>query len=229
MEEARDALGHADRQLGAGGLTALRARAQAWLGLALACCGELTAAQRAADEARKHGTPSVGTPHGREASFLAALAFAQINLGRDDLMAAQRLLDEVDQSRVSPLPGEPPVPAIAQYLRAKVLLADGDPAAAAAGLGRLRDSWLAACPELSTVVTVAEAEASLRAGDTGRARALLLLADGSGPSRGDATLAEGGLMLAEGDFDGALETVGPYLAAGEAGPGTYGPGSPPRA
>jgi len=227
--DAREALGHADRQLGAGGLTALRARARAWLALALACCGELTAAQQAADEARKHGAPSVGTAHGRQASFLAALAFAQINLGRDDLMAAQRLLDEVDQSRVSPLPGEPPVPAIAQLLRAKVLLADGDPAAAAAGLGRLRDTWLAVCPGLSAAVTVAEAEVSLRAGDTGRARALLLLADGDGPGRGDATLAEGSLMLAEGDFAGALETVRPYLAtpaAGMAATGTAGPFGP---
>jgi LuxR family transcriptional regulator, maltose regulon positive regulatory protein len=231
MAEARDALGHADRQLGAGGLSALQARARAWLALALACCGELTAAQRAADEARKHGASSAGTSYGRQASFLAALAFAQINLGRDDLMAAQRLLDEVDQGRVSQLPGEPPVPAVAQFLRAKVLLADGDPAAAA-GLGRLRDTWPAAWPGLAAAVTVAEAEVSLRAGDTGRARALLLLADGSGPSRGDVTLAEGSLMLAEGDFDGALETVRPYLAApaaGVAGPAGYGAGSPPGA
>jgi LuxR family maltose regulon positive regulatory protein len=70
------------------------------------------------------------------------------------------------------------------------------------------------CPGLSGAVTIAEAEAALRAGNSGRARALLLLADdGERPARGDAALAEADLLLSEGDFRGALRAAGPYLDA----------------
>jgi LuxR family maltose regulon positive regulatory protein len=205
--EAGHALRHADRQLGAGGLARLRARARAWLALALACCGDLTAAERAADDVRKQAIP--GT---REASFLAALGYAQVSLGRDDLTTAQRLLDEVDDGRAGQLPGEPPVAAVVALIRARILLADGDATAARAALSRLRDAWVTACPGLSRALTVAEAEAALRAGNGGRARALLLLADaGERPGRGDAALAEADLLLSEGDFRGALGAAGPYL------------------
>ena len=204
---AGHALRQADRQLGAGGLTALRARARAWLALALACCGDLAAAQRAADDVRKQAIPAT-----REASFLAALGYAQLSLGRDDLAAALRLLDEVDDGRAGHLPGEPPLAVVTALIRARVLLADGDPTAARTVLSRLRDAWAAACPGLSRVVTVAEAEAALRAGNGGRARALLLLADeGTRPGHDDAVLAEADLLLAEGDFAGALGLTGPYL------------------
>jgi hypothetical protein len=208
--EARDALALADAELGAGGLTALRARAAAWRALALACCGELSAAQQAAGAARA----ADATPAG-EASCLASLACAQISLARDDLLTAERLLGELDQSRAGHVPGEPPVPAIGQFLRAKLLLADGDPAAATAALGRLRETWLAACPGLAPAVTVAEAEAALRARNHRRARALLAGAVGT---RGGAALARGALKLADGDFAAAVKAVGPCLP----GPGALG-------
>jgi LuxR family maltose regulon positive regulatory protein len=214
MAAAKQELSHAGRQLAAGGLAALGVRARAWLALALACCGDLAAAEQTAEEVRKPGAGAL-PPQGREASFLATLAFAQISIGRDDLMTAQRLLDEIDQNRVAAVPGEPPVPAVAQFLRARVLLADGDLAAAGAAVSQLRESWLSSCPGLAPAVTVAEAEASLRAGDTGRARALLLLAD-SEPARADATWVQGSLLLAEGDFTAALETAAPVMS----GPGT---------
>jgi LuxR family maltose regulon positive regulatory protein len=207
---ASHALRQADRQLGAGGLTALRARTRAWLALAQACSGDLAAAQRAADDVRKQAIPVT-----REASFLAALGYAMLSLGRDDLAGAQRLLDEVDDDRAGHLPGEPLVTVAAALIRARVLLADGDPTAARTVLSRLRDAWAAACPGLSRVITVAEAEAVLRAGDSGRARALLLLADeGTRPGHGDAALAEADLLLSEGDFAGALEAARPYLDGG---------------
>ncbi|MBO0809340.1 MAG: helix-turn-helix transcriptional regulator, partial [Actinobacteria bacterium] len=70
---------------------------------------------------------------------------------------------------------------------------------------------------VSDVIAVTEAEAALRGGDTGRARALLLLvADGSGQAGADAVraraaLAQGWLLLADGDFAAALAAVRPWL------------------
>ena len=165
---AAHALRHADRQLSTGGLDLLRARARAWRALALACAGELTAAEHAVDEVRTHVIPV--TP---EATSLAALGGAQVNLARDDLLAAQRLLDEAGSDRVGHVPGEPPVAAIRALIQARVLLADGATAAARAVLARLREGPPPGCPGLSSAADAAEAEAALRAGDLGRARALL--------------------------------------------------------
>jgi LuxR family maltose regulon positive regulatory protein len=207
IAEARRALWQADHQLGAGGLPDLRWRARAWRALAEACSGDLVGALQTAGDVRR-GTTSVM----REASCLADLAYAQVRLARDDLETAQRLLTEVDPSRAGHLPGEPPVTDVAALMQARILLADGDAAAARAVLSRLRETWARGRPALSQVVTVAEAEAALRAGDTGRARALLLLADeGEQPGRGDITLVRAGLLLAEGDFGAALELVSPLV------------------
>ena len=205
--DARYALRHADRQLGAGGLTELRGRARAWRALAEGCCGDLTVALQTADDVRRG---AIGATH--EASRLADFAYAQVRLARDDLEAAQRLLDEVDPQRAGHLPGEPPVSDVAALMRARILLADGDAAAARAVLSRLRETWARGRAALVSAVTVAEAEAALRAGDAGRARALLLLADeGEEPGRGDALLIRAGLLLAEGDFAAAGELLGPCL------------------
>ena len=213
IAEARHALRQADRQLGAGGLPELRWRARAWRALAEACYGDLTAALQTAGDVRR-GTVSAM----REASCLADLAYVQVRLARDDLETAQRLLTEIDPSQAGHLPGEPPVTDVAALMQARILLADGDAAAARAVLSRLRETWARGRPALSQVVTVAEAEAALRAGDTGRARALLLLADGGEqPGRGDVTLVQAGLLLAEGDFPAALELVGPWVDGTVAG------------
>ncbi len=203
---AREALRHADHQLGAGGLTALQGRSRAWRALAEACCGDLGIALATADDVRKAAIPAT-----HEASRLADFAYTQVRLARDDLAAAQRLLDEVDTRRAGHLPGEPPLTDIAALMQARILLADGDAAAARAVLSRLRDTWARARPAMASVVTVAESEAALRAGDTGRARALLLLADdGEVPGRSDAMLIWAGLLLAESDFAAAAELVAPY-------------------
>jgi LuxR family maltose regulon positive regulatory protein len=232
---AARALRHADRQLSTGGLDLLRARARAWRALALACAGELTAAEHAADEVRTHIIPA--TP---EAATLAALGSAQLNLARDDLPAAQRLLDEADGDRAGHVPGEPPVAAIRALIQARVLLADGAPAAAAAALARLREGPPPGCAGLSRAAIAVEVEIALRAGDPGRARALLPpggagpscraagpnhggtgggfagagpgrgkdhRCGGAGPERGEIELARAGLLLAEGDFAAARDAA----------------------
>ncbi|HEY6279567.1 MAG TPA: LuxR C-terminal-related transcriptional regulator [Streptosporangiaceae bacterium] len=205
---ARDALRQADHQLGAGALTDLRARARGWRALAEACCGDLTVAGQAADEVRQGTTTAA-----HMAARLAGLAQGVVRLVRDDLAAAQALLDEGTGGGAGQLPGEPLVIEITALIQAAVLLADGDAAAARAALSRLREGWGRARPALAAAVTVGEAQAALRAGDPGRARALLLLADeGEEPGRTDASLVWAELLLAESDFPAALDAAAPGLA-----------------
>jgi tetratricopeptide (TPR) repeat protein len=62
------------------------------------------------------------------------------------------------------------------------------------------------------VLTITEGEAALRVGNTGRARAVLLLVEeGEHFDRADGRLLRGGLLIAEGDFKRALEAVEPCL------------------
>ena len=143
---------------------------------------------------------------------MAVLARALVSLRRDDLSAAQRLVEIVSQEAAGQFPGEPSVSAVAALIRARVLLADGDATAAAAVLSRLRETWGPACPALADVITVAEGEVALRVGNTGRARAVLLLVEESEHfDRADAWLLRGGLLVADGDFKAALEAVAPGL------------------
>jgi LuxR family maltose regulon positive regulatory protein len=205
---AARALRHADRQLGTGGLGPLRARARAWCALALACAGELTAAQHAADEVRTRVIPVT-----EQAARLAALGGAQVSLARDDLLAAQRLLDEADGDQAGHVPGEPPVAAIRALIQARVLLADGDPAAARAVLSGLHEGPRAGCTGLFRAAALTEAEAALRAGDAGHARALLRACGDGGTGPGELALARAGLLLAEGDFRAARDAAAVCLAA----------------
>jgi LuxR family maltose regulon positive regulatory protein len=232
---ARHALRHADRQFGAGGLAGFRGRARAWRGLAEAWHGDLVTARRCADDVRK-GALAVAPQAAREpagqpgqllsqqAARLAGLAYAQVSLAQDDLVAAQRLLEEMAPEQAGQFPGEPAVGEVANLIRARVLLADGDATAARAALSRLREAWGSDDPATSDLMTVAEAEAALRGGDSGRARALLLLAEaGADGWRADVCLARGSLLLADGEFADALAAVRPWL---DGVPGTR-PGGPP--
>ena len=234
IQHARHALRHADRQLAAGNLAGLQARARAWRALAEAWYGDLTAARRsaadvlagpgvlepglaeagraelgawgagwdsgtataaAATAARAAGT---GAGAGRaQAAELAALAQSLVSLRRDDLSTAQRLLEGIDPGLTGQFPGEPPVSAVAALIRARVLLADGDATAATALLSRLRETWGPAHPALADVLTIAEGEVALRGGNTGRARAVLLLVEeGEHFDRADGRLLRGGLLIA---------------------------------
>ncbi len=261
IQQARHALRHADRQLAAGNLTGLQARARAWRALAEAWYGDLTAARRSATdvlagrglsgtglaEARaglgawgagwdpgtglastapegpagtgaSGASAEAGGAHGADpaaqaqAAELADLAQALVSLRRDDLSAAQRLLERIDPQLTGQFPGEPSVSAVAALIRARVLLADGDATAATSQLARLRETWGPAHPALADVLTIAEGEVALRAGSTGRARAVLLLVEeGEHFDRADGRLLRGGLLIAEGDFKTALEAVEPCL------------------
>ena len=228
IQQARHALRHADRQLAAGSLAGLQARARAWRALAEAWYGDLIAARRSASDVQPGpGQPGPG-PAGpglagpgfsvpglsgaAEAAELVALARALVSLRRDELSAAQRLVEGIDPERAGQFPGEPSVSAVAALIRARVLLADGDATAATAVLSRLRETWGPAHPALADVITIAEGEVALRVGNTGRARAVLLLVEeGEHFDRADGRLLRGGLLIADGDFKTALEAVGPCL------------------
>ena len=110
IQVARHALRHADRQLGRGQPGRAEARARAWRALAEAWSGDLTAAQRSASDVP--ATRGLDPATAGAAAELAALAHAQVSLRRDDLSAAQRLVEGIS-SRGWPaqFPGEPPVSA----------------------------------------------------------------------------------------------------------------------
>ena len=153
-----------------------------------------------------------------QAAELAGLAQALLSLRRDDLSSAQRLLEGIDPELTGQFPGEPSVSAVAALIRARVLLADGDATGATALLSRLRETWGPAHPALADVLTIAEGEVALRVGNTGRARAVLLLVEeGEHFDRADGRLLRGGLLIAEGDFKSALEAVEPCLDARRTG------------
>ena len=248
IQEARRALRRADRELGAGGLAQFQARARAWRALAEAWYGDLAAAERSGADARASaaGASAAGASAARAgaagisgggigaagisgggigaagASLAAELACAQVSLGRDDLTTAQRLLDDVDQVAAGQFPGEPSVSVMAALIRARVMLADGDGAAARLALSRLRESWGPASPALSDMITVAEGDVALRVGNAGRARAILLIVEeGVHADRASGRLLRGGLLIAAGDFTAALAAVQPCLddTAGQAASG----------
>jgi LuxR family maltose regulon positive regulatory protein len=238
IQPAQYALRQADRQLAAGNLTGLQARARAWRALAEAWHGDLAAARRSASDvpAARSGLASLGRPSGHggpapgqpgsglglgpgtaaqaaaEAAELAALAGAQVSLRRDELSTAQRLVEGINPELAGQFPGEPSVSALTALIRARIMLADGDTTAATALLGRLRETWGPAHPALSDVITVTEGEVALRVGNTGRARAVLLLVEeGDQFDRADVRLLRAGLLIADGDFKAALDAVAPCL------------------
>ncbi len=216
IQPARHALRHADRQLAAGNLAGLQARARAWRALAEAWFGDLSAAQRSASDVP--ATRGLDPATAGAAAELAALARAQVSLRRDDLASAQQLIEGISSGLAGQFPGEPPVSAMAALIRARVLLADGDATAAIAAASRLRETYGPAYLALSDVITVAEGDAALRAGNTGRARAVLLLVEeGEHFDGADGRLLRGGLLIADGEFKAALEAVQPCLDEATAG------------
>jgi len=209
IHEARYALGHAVRQLTAGGLAELCARARGWQALAEAWYGDLTAAEKVAE-------PENRSRPGRDPadSCLASLASAQVSLARDDLAGVRKVLDDTDEYGAGrhQLPGEPPLRVVAALIRARTALADGDATGARALVLRLRDTSGPGDPHLDWAVTMLDCEIALRTGDTARARLTLRPeADGPHQDRADSLLTRGKLLLAEGDFSGALTAAGPVL------------------
>ncbi len=209
IQEARYALDHAGRQLTAGGLGELCARARGWQALAEAWYGDLTAAEKALGESRE-----CEPDRDPGASCLAALASAQVSLARDDLAGARKLLDDAGEHVAGrrQLPGEPHLSVVTALIRARTVLADGDSTGARGLVLRLRDTSAPDDPYLDWMLTLLDCEIALRTGDTGRARVTLVgRADGPYHDRADSQLMLGRLLLTEGDFAGALETTRPIL------------------
>jgi LuxR family maltose regulon positive regulatory protein len=210
IHEACRALSHATRQLTAGGLRELCARARAWQALAEAWYGDLTAAEKAL------GEPGDGVGPGRDpgSACLASLASAQVSLARDDLAGARKVLDDLDEYAAGrhQLPGEPQLRVVGGLIRARIALADGDSTGARGLVLRLRDVSAPGDPPLDWALTLLDCEIALRTGDTGRAR-LTLMPEADGPyhGRADSLLMRSRLSLSEGDFKAALETAGPVL------------------
>jgi LuxR family maltose regulon positive regulatory protein len=220
--QAALALAHACRQLGAGGPAGLLARAAAWRSLALAWHGDLAGAEQAAADAAEAAGRGPGragaaaTPAQPGTGCWPALpGRAAACLARDELDASRDLLDEADRTAAGHLPGEPRPAVLTALARARVLVADGDTAAARSLMIRLRERAGEAGPALRHAMTVLDGEIALRAGDCERARAVLAPGgDGEPEERADSRLACGRLLLAEGSFADAFDTVAPLLAAG---------------
>ena len=208
--EARYALNHAARQLTAGGLGELCARARGWQALAEAWHGDLTAAEKALAE-----PVGAGTVRDPGSACLVVLATAQLGLARDDLAGARKLLDDADEYAAGrhQLPGEPQLSVVAGLLRTRTAMADGDATGARALVLRLRDTSTSGDPQLDWLLTMLDCEIALRAGDTERARLTIDAAADDGPQAGRAEnlLTMGKVRLSEGDFKGALEAVAPVL------------------
>jgi LuxR family maltose regulon positive regulatory protein len=209
IHEASCALNHAARQLTAGGLSELCARARGWQALAEAWYGDLTAAEKALGESRE-----CDPARDPGASCLVALASAQVSLARDDLAGARKLLDDAGEHVAGrhQLPGEPHLGVVAALIRARTVLADGDSTGARGLVLRLRDTSAPDDPHLDWVLTLLDCEIALRTGDTGRARFTLdSHSDGPFCERADSELILGRLLLTEGDFAEALEATRPIL------------------
>jgi LuxR family transcriptional regulator, maltose regulon positive regulatory protein len=209
IHEASLALNHAGRQLTAGGLGELCARARGWQALAEAWYGDLTAAEKALSESRE-------CDPGRDpgASCLAALASAQVSLARDDLAGARKLLDDAGEHMAGryQLPGEPHLSVLTALIRARTVLADGDSTGARGLVLRLRDTSAPDDPHLDWMLTLLDCEIALRTDDTGRARITLdSQADGPYREQADSQLMLGKLLLSEGDFAGALDAARPIM------------------
>ncbi|HEX4660771.1 MAG TPA: LuxR C-terminal-related transcriptional regulator [Streptosporangiaceae bacterium] len=209
IHEASRALNHAGRQLTAGGLGELCARARGWQALAEAWYGDLTAAEKALSESRE-------CDPGRDpgASCLAALASAQVSLARDDLAGARKLLDDAGEHAAGryQLPGEPQLSVLTALIRARTVLADGDSTGARGLVLRLRDTSAPDDPHLDWILTLLDCEIALRMDDTGRARITLdRLADGPYREQANSQLMLGRLLLSEGDFAGALDAMRPIM------------------
>jgi LuxR family maltose regulon positive regulatory protein len=253
--EGRRVLALAERQAAAGGLADLAARARSWHALADAWHGDLAEAQKAVTELT---SAEGGDAAAAGRAWLIALTLSHAGQLRDDLAVARQLLGEAsqpgadgDDRRPSPattvpgwpaaagqdgrpwpagsqLPGEPPAAVLTALSRARMLLADGDTNAARSVLIRLREASAGDQP-LDHVLMVLDADIALRAGDTGRARIVLRLADGAGPpDTAGGYLAHGRLLLAEGDFAAALDAVAPVLGATEAAAGATHQEAPTR-
>ncbi|WP_283138225.1 LuxR C-terminal-related transcriptional regulator [Rhizohabitans arisaemae] len=159
VPQAREALRIADGALRSAPspsiLPGLRVRARAWRAVAEARYGALEAAVALTEPLSRGGRAAGRVPAGAEVRAVTVAALARVAWARDDLIGAKHLLDE--DPRFEPFPGEPPVGEELAWLRARVLLAEGDVQGARAVSDGL------------------DAEIALRIGDPDRAASALTL------------------------------------------------------
>jgi len=186
-------------------------RARAWQALAEAVYGDLAAASDLA--ARDTGADPL-------VARLCQLAMAHVHLARDEAAAARAALDQCDPDERAAGLSDSNDPAAASVIlslaavaRAKLALADGDTSVARNFLTRLRYRCLNGAPSgpavLDGFLAPLEAEIAVRDGDFSRARLAL---GGTESAKPGVRLAEAMLLLAQGDSEGALNTLEPCLA-----------------
>lgn len=208
-QQARSALLHASSQLSAGGMLSLRERARAWEAVASALYGDIAAATRLAASV-------TDGPHGQDPELapVLALAGALVCLARDESAAAGTLLDQADLASLAPRPaGEPVMAVLSGLLRTRLAMADGNLAGARGLVRYLTDAAASSGAAAGTVTAITDAEISLAAGDTKRARATLSGLGAAGAlERPEATICHARLLIADCDDKNALKLIDPLLA-----------------
>jgi LuxR family maltose regulon positive regulatory protein len=204
IERSVRALRAADRELGLGSARDLQVRARAWSALAGAWAGELRAAEQGIGEIREKTRSADAAAAVPGVSSIAELALASIRLERDDLAGARQLVDGVD-TKAEPLPAEPPLDVLAGLVRARVLTAQGEPAAATAALPQ-RTGMV-----VTELIDLADAEIAVRRADLGRARRILAAHADQGGGHPQARVLLGRLLLDDDDPEGAAAAVDALL------------------
>jgi len=213
VSQARSALRKADRELGAGDFAELQDRARASLAFAEAWQGNLTVAETTAAEVLRKDPPV--QPATRHA---ARLTVAYVSMMRDELTAAHNLLDQIDFTEHAAIPGEPSIISAVGFLRARILVAQGDATRARVTLTQLSEEFARNSAAVAEIIASLEGEIAVRTGDhdLGRKIVTRLTADDGGPARPGDRLTLAWLLLAASDLLGTLKAAEP-LIAGPAG------------
>jgi LuxR family maltose regulon positive regulatory protein len=209
LPRAREALRLAERELRAAGFPALHERTRAWWALCEAWQGMLTEAARVAAEVL-----SCDEPAALAARNIALLALAIVNLMRDELAAAHRLLDQIEHQGHMPIPGEPSVVTSARVIRTRTLIAQGDIAAARAALSKLEQGSGPFTPAVTRFITALRGELAAQTGDADLRRDVVAeLTDGAGPATPNGQLILSWLYVADDNPAAALVAAESCLAA----------------
>ncbi len=214
VAEAREASAQACRQLSACGRPEFRARADAWHAIAEAMYGDLLTAS----EVLGSETAS-SDPLDRQ---LTGIAGGYLNLARDEVAAARRLLDDATRSTAGGC-GSQVAMSLASLASARLALCEGDHGAVRRLLTRLR--YQSARPaigqpassQLGTGLAMLNADLAVSEGNAAGARLILSRAGEGTPQRTELLAGSARVLLAEGNAVAALAAAESCLA------GTTGP------
>jgi LuxR family transcriptional regulator, maltose regulon positive regulatory protein len=208
LPSARNALRLAERELRTAGLPVLQARTRAWWSLCAAWQGALGDAARAAAEVLNTDEPAaLATRH------IALLALALVNLMRDELAVAHRLLDQIEYQDHVPIPGEPPVVTSARVVRTRTFIGQGDIAAARASLAKLEAGSGPFTPAVAGFIASLQGELAVQSGARELRRDVIAkLTEGGGPSTPGGNLILSWLSIADDNPGRALRAAERCLA-----------------